>query len=72
MCRYRVSLFQAKQLAQRCQNLLWHEQPLSESDVQQLVNALSDMVSDRETRLHRRWIKQWNRRFGVELGYGND
>lgn len=68
MCRNRLSLFQAKQIAQRCANLIWHEQQLSESDIAQLVHALEDMISDRERRMRRRWIKRWNRRFGVEMG----
>lgn len=72
MCRYRVSFNQAQGLVQRCRNLVWHDQVLSESDALQLLNALEDMVTDRRRRLRRRWMKQWNRRFGVELGYGDD
>ena len=70
MCRLKVSLSQARQLVQRCRNLTWHDQALSESDALQLLNALEDMVTDRERRMRRRWVKQWNRRFGVELGDG--
>lgn len=71
MCRYRVSFSQSKLLALRCRNLVWHEHALSESDTLQLLNALEDMIYDRESRRRRRWAKKWNRRLGLELGYGS-
>jgi hypothetical protein len=70
MCRYRVSLWQAEQLAVRCRNLVWNERDLTQSDAIQLLDALEDIVSDIRQTKRRRWVKRWNRIFGAEFGYG--
>ena len=67
MCRFRVSLFQAKQTAIMARNFLWNEKPLDEAQITLLVNALEDMVSDLETAKRRRWSKRW-RPLGTEPG----
>jgi hypothetical protein len=61
MCRNRLSPFQAKLLTNRCRNLVWHGETLTEADALQLLAALEDALSDRETRLRRRWAKRWSR-----------
>lgn len=68
MCRYRVSLFQAKHLAMRCRNLVWHERPLTESDSVQLLDALEDMISAIETRRLKSWRRRWTLALRMDVG----
>lgn len=68
MCRYRVSLVQAKHLVTRCRNLVWHDQALSEGESVQLLNALEDMVSAIETRQLKLWKRRWTLALRMDVG----
>lgn len=60
MCRFRVSLWQAEQLAIGCRNIVWNEQPLTESQSLRLLNAVEDLVSDMRSLRRKRWRRRWN------------
>lgn len=68
MCRFRVSLFNAKQTALSSRNCMVNERPLSEAQIEHLVNALEDMVSDLETIHRKRWRRKWTRRLRMDAG----